>query len=73
MPGGCKSILNVKCLHKSHMAELFGLRVFCFSVGQKKSLHICFATKIARGGVLAGGRFSSLIEVLVNFQRTKMN
>ena len=36
MPGGCKSILNVKCLHKSHIAELFGPRVFCFSVGQKK-------------------------------------
>jgi len=36
VPGGCKSILNVKCLHKSHMAELFGPRVFCFPVGQKK-------------------------------------
>ena len=36
VPGGCKSILNVKCLHKSHIAELFGPRVFCFSVGQKK-------------------------------------
>ena len=36
MPGGCKSILNVKVLHKSHMAKLFGPRVFCFSVGQKK-------------------------------------
>ena len=34
VPGGCKSILNVKCLHKSYMAELFGPRVFCFSVGQ---------------------------------------
>ena len=38
MPGGCKSILNVKCLHKSHMAELFGPRVFCFSVGPKKKV-----------------------------------
>ena len=32
--GGCKLILNVKCLRKSHIAELFGPRVFCFSVGQ---------------------------------------
>ena len=24
MPAGCKSILNVKCLHKSYIAELFG-------------------------------------------------
>ena len=30
MPGECKSILNVKCLHKSHIAELFELRVFFF-------------------------------------------
>ena len=37
VPGECKSILNVKCLHKSHIAELFGPRVFCFSVGR-----ICF-------------------------------
>jgi len=36
VPGGCKSILNVKCLHKSYMAKLFGPRVFCFSVVQKK-------------------------------------
>ena len=35
VPGGCKSILIVKSLHKSHIAELFGPRVFCFSVGQK--------------------------------------
>ena len=35
MPGGCKSILNLKSLHKSYIAELFGPRVFCFSVGQK--------------------------------------
>jgi len=28
--------IKFKCLHKSHMAELFGPRVFCFSVGQKK-------------------------------------
>ena len=34
MPGGCKSILNVKCLHKSYIAELFGPRVFCFSGGR---------------------------------------
>ena len=34
MPGGCKSILNVKFLHKSYIMELFGPRVFCFSVGQ---------------------------------------
>ena len=34
VPGGCKSILNVKCLHKSYIAELFGPRVFCFSVGR---------------------------------------
>ena len=37
VPGGCKSILNVKCLHKSYIAELFGPRVFWFSEGQKKS------------------------------------
>ena len=34
VPVGCKSILNVKCLHKSYMAKLFGQRVFRFSVGQ---------------------------------------
>jgi len=37
VPGGCNSILNVKVLHKSYMAKLSGPRVFCFSVGQKKS------------------------------------
>ena len=37
VPGGCKSILNVKSLYKSYIAELFGPRVFCFSVGRKKS------------------------------------
>ena len=46
VPDGCKSILNVKCLHKSHMAELFGPRVFCFSWVKKKVLsglfgHFC--------------------------------
>ena len=35
VPGGCKSILNCKSLHKSYIAELFGPRVFCFSVGPK--------------------------------------
>ena len=40
MPGGCKSILNAKILHKSYIAELFGPRVFRFSVGQKKVLSI---------------------------------
>ena len=35
--GGGKSILNVKPFHKTHIAELFGPRVFRFSVGQKKS------------------------------------
>ena len=35
VPGGCKSILNVKSLHKSYIAKLFGTRVFCFLVGQK--------------------------------------
>ena len=51
MPGGCKSILNVKCLHKSYIAELFGPRVFCFSVGQnfKKIL------KKKRGGAIKVG------------------
>ena len=34
VPGECESILNVKCLHKSYITELFGPRVFCFSVGQ---------------------------------------
>ena len=34
VPGGCKSILNVNCLHKFYIAELFGPRVFCFSVGR---------------------------------------
>ena len=38
VPGGYKSILNVKMLHKSHIAELFGPRVFCFQVGQKSNL-----------------------------------
>ena len=42
MPGGCKSILNVKILHKSHIAKLFEPRGFCFSVGQKKSFVALF-------------------------------
>ena len=38
VPGGCKSILNVKILHNSHIAKIFGPRGFCFSVDQKKVL-----------------------------------
>ena len=36
MLGGCKLTLNAKILHKSYITEIFGPRVFCFSVGQKK-------------------------------------
>jgi len=42
VPGGCKSILNVKVLHKFYMAKLSGLIVFCFSVRQKKVLSLLF-------------------------------
>ena len=36
VPGGCKSILNVKCLHKSHMAELLDRGFFVFRWVKKK-------------------------------------
>ena len=41
--GWCKSILNVTCLHKSYIAELFGPRVFWFSEGQKKVFSVHFS------------------------------
>ena len=36
VPSGCKSILNVKILHKPYIAKLFGPSVFCFSGGSRK-------------------------------------
>ena len=48
VPGGCKSILNVKRLHKSYIAELFGPRGFCFSVGRKKSSIAAKSTILSR-------------------------
>ena len=38
VPGGYKSILNVKILHKSHISELFGPNVFVFRWIKKKVL-----------------------------------
>ena len=38
VPGGCKSILNAKVLHKSYIAKLFGPRVFLFFRWVKKKV-----------------------------------
>ena len=64
VPGGCKSILNVKCLHKSHIAELFGLRVFWFLVARVKK-------KVSKSDFIKnlGGCFSSWIEVLKKWKK----
>ena len=48
VPGGCKSILNVKSFHKSHIAELFGPRLFCFSVDQKNQLNDWFGATLKK-------------------------
>ena len=39
--------LNVKSFHKFHIAELFGPRIFGFSVGQKKVLSANFGDFVA--------------------------
>ena len=43
VPGGCKTILNVACLHKLHIAEIFGPKTQLLGAKKKKK-------KITRGG-----------------------
>ena len=60
MPGECKSILNVKILHKSYIAKPFGPRVFCFFGGSKKN----FGRPILAG-------FAPTLKIILKLNRFK--